>query len=160
MPAYGCSRPAPVRSAGVVTAPDGRGLSWLPGRPPVVAHRARLPEALAPFLADSARRSSAGTASGIFVGFWIGWHVGLVGGAPQAHRCVYGRLSGVSTRADGVTSAKNSLDRSLKSFLLRGVLHFGIPVAMFSFTTVFLRMRPDGWRAMLSVKFLIALIFG
>ena len=51
-------------------------------------------------------------------------------------------------------------DRSLKGFIIRGALNFGIPVAIFAFTTAFLRLQPAGWHAMLSGKFLVALLFG
>lgn len=51
-------------------------------------------------------------------------------------------------------------DRSLKDFVIRGSLNFGIPVAIFAFTTAFLRLEPAGWHAMLSGKFLVALLVG
>jgi hypothetical protein len=57
-----------------------------------------------------------------------------------------------------VTGARRH--RSLKDFIIRGVLNVGIPVAIFAFTMVFLRLQPDGWHAMLSGKFLLALLFG
>ena len=50
-------------------------------------------------------------------------------------------------------------NRSLKDFVIRGILNFGIPVSIFASTTAFLRLA-DNWHAMLSIKFLIALLFG
>lgn len=58
-----------------------------------------------------------------------------------------------------MTSARRT-DRSLKDFIIRGSLNFGIPVSIFASTTAFLRLQPAGWHAMLSGKFILALLFG
>jgi hypothetical protein len=47
---------------------------------------------------------------------------------------------------------------SLKSFIWRGIRNFGVPVALFSNTMVFLTTLRQTWRDMLSVAFLFIVV--
>ena len=61
---------------------------------------------------------------------------------------------------DSVKPAAKATDPKLSTYLLRGVLNFGIPVTLFSVTMVFLTDAPHGWRDLLSLKYVLTLLYG
>ena len=61
---------------------------------------------------------------------------------------------------DSVKPAAKATGSKLTTYLLRGVLNFGIPVTLFSVTMAFLTDAPHGWRDMLSLKYMLIVLYG
>ena len=53
-----------------------------------------------------------------------------------------------------------SASRSLREFVIRGVLNVGIPVGIFAVTMIFLTRQSNDWHEVLSTKFVLALLLG